>query len=358
MAERKQVTVHYRKFDSSDLGGATLESAFRNAMNESIQGSIFANNYKLRVWRNADDNLFVNYYSNKNENGSSYVFGDLIHFTAGHLQALFDKQNEAPTASVYQMPAPSQKEYIHSLMYWLIKDDHVFVIQSQSLKTEAIENYLTWFLKGKGDLDCQDFISTIPQVVLQSKFDFGENGGDLDDVKQIVIGGVAPASFFTEEVNSVVPAPVIRETVTEVTADQNSSFKASAGWTQALDILQALLGSKANVEKMMQAIPEDTELSVQVHIGYKTKKRKVSREALKDLEVGLRNIPDSELSVFAKSGKLGKDGNVRLHHNASIKLLKVNSGESQIIGSLLDPSDVERAMVQAYNVLLGDGKIE
>ncbi|MCG9060127.1 hypothetical protein LH452_14635 [Laribacter hongkongensis] len=142
-----------------------------------------------------------------------------------------------------------------------------------------------------------------------------------------------------------------------IVADRSSSFRASTGWPQAYDILTALLGSTTDVEKMMETIPEDTELSVQVHIGYKTKKRKVNREALKNIEIGLRNIPDSEISVFAKSVKLGKDGNVRLHHNTSIRLLKVNAGENQIIGSLLDPSDVERAMVEAYNVLLGAGKI-
>ncbi|MCG9060126.1 hypothetical protein LH452_14630 [Laribacter hongkongensis] len=211
MADRKSVTVHYRKFDSSELGDMTLEQAFRNAMYEQIQESTFAHKYRLRVWKNLNDNLFINYFTNKNQDDASYMFGDLIHFTAGHLQALFDKQNDAPTASVYQMPAPSQKEYIHSLMYWLIKDDHIFVIQSQSLKTDSLENYLTWFLKGKGETQCQDFIHTIPKVILQSKFDFGENGGDIDDIKQVVIGGVVPTTTPQPVTNKTFPAKKMRK---------------------------------------------------------------------------------------------------------------------------------------------------
>ena len=109
---------------------------------------------------------------------------------------------------------------------------------------------------------------------------------------------------------------------------------------------------------LLSAVPEDAELNVQVHIGYQTKRRKVNRTALKHLQTGLRNLPDSQLQVRTKGANLASDGTIRLHHSASIRLLRAQDGDSQIIGSLLDPSDVLRAMFEAYSTFLGNGKIQ
>jgi hypothetical protein len=99
-------------------------------------------------------------------------------------------------------------------------------------------------------------------------------------------------------------------------------------------------------------------LNVQVHIGYQTKKRKIDRVALKQLETGLRNLPDSQLQVKSKGARLASDGTIRLNHNASIRLVKAQDGDNQLIGTLLDPVDVLRAMVEAYSNFVANGKIQ
>lgn len=108
----------------------------------------------------------------------------------------------------------------------------------------------------------------------------------------------------------------------------------------------------------MRTVPVDAELNVQVHIGYQTKKRKIDRVALKNLETGLRNLPDSQLQVKSKGSRQGTDGTIRLHHNASVRLVKVQDGDSHLIGTLLDPADVLRAMVEAYSNFVANGKIQ
>jgi hypothetical protein len=83
----------------------------------------------------------------------------------------------------------------------------------------------------------------------------------------------------------------------------------------------------------------------------------VSREALKTLETGLRNIPDSQIYVKGKNGNKATDGMIRLHHDASIRLREIQDGEKRRVGSLLDPDDVLRAMKEAYSLFLANGKI-
>lgn len=343
--ERKPVTIHYRRLaDGTTLGKATLEEKIREAMQAQIGGQHLESRYTLRIWENGEDNFFVNHFYDGQKDNCNLVFGDVIHFTKGHLQALFNAgQKDEPYASVEQMPAPAQKEYIHSLMHWMVKGNHAFVIQSTSLRTETLESYLTWLLTQKSKVVASPF-----QVVLASKFNEEAVGGDLSDIQELIIGGVVahPPSEAPQ-----------KEAASEVMQHGKIETHRTTGWQQAREILATLLGGTANVENMMKGVPGDAELSVEVHIGYKTKKRKVSREGLNQLETGLRNIPDSQLIVRAKNGNKTSDGSIRLHHNASIKLRTIKDGDEVRPGSLLDPADVLRAMQEAYDIFVANGKI-
>ncbi len=85
-------------------------------------------------------------------------------------------------------------------------------------------------------------------------------------------------------------------------------------------------------------------LEVSVHIGYKTRRRKLSRQPM---QKALRNLPEGEITAVGKTGRLsGKD--IRLSYPARVDL----------IGSLLAPNDVARALLEAYDYFVANGKIE
>jgi hypothetical protein len=71
-------------------------------------------------------------------------------------------------------------------MFWMAKGDHVFVIQSISLKTEQWENYLKWLLSTQTTL-----LPAHLAVILSAKFAREMDGRDLDDIQEIVVGGIA-----------------------------------------------------------------------------------------------------------------------------------------------------------------------
>jgi hypothetical protein len=350
--ERKPVTIHYRKFQrDSTYPTATLEQLTITAMNDTVDAVRLRDNYRLRVRTVGDDNFFVNTYMTNGADGNPLVFGDVIHFTKGHLQALFRvAQTISPAAPVQQMPAPAQSEYVHSQMFWMIKGDHVFVLQSISLRTEQCEEYLKWLLSEK--------TQTLPSnlaVVLAAKFDQQFVGGDLDDIQEIVVGGVVAVPPRDTAALPDQNEPVETERIVTSTGEVGAARQ--TGWAQAKEILSTLLGGDANVNQFMQGVPPDADLRVEVHIGYKTRKKQVSRVALRQLETGLRNLPDSQLQVKSKGASMASDGSIRLHHPASIRLIKLQDGNTEKIGSLLDPADVLRAMHEAYHVFLANGKI-
>lgn len=349
---RKSVTIHYRKLENSELlHEMTLDHAVRLAMGKTDTSGIkLADNYRLRILTQGDNNYLINSFNE----GEDYAFGDIVHFTPGHLQALIAAENEqVPAAKVEQMPAPSKREYIHSLMYWMVRGDHVFLIQSQSLKAETVENYFTWLLGEKGGV-----LQSNNQIILSSRLDSASVGGDLEDITEVVVGGVwgRPTEKAPHRSSTPKKSKTHKE-LSETHEEKSISKNLFSNWERLPGILEAFI-APADLKSIMDSIPQDAQLKVDVHIGYKTKKRKVDRRALRELEVGLRNMPDSQLTVVGKGGKRAADGTIMLNHKARVKLYEIQGENGCRPGSLLDPTDVLRAMNEAYMTFRDNGKID
>jgi hypothetical protein len=113
---------------------------------------------------------------------------------------------------------------------------------------------------------------------------------------------------------------------------------------RAVEVLRAIMNNEADVQNLLQSIPQDADLDVSVHIGYKTKRRRVSRAPMQQ---ALRNLPDGEITAVGKHGRLtGND--IRL--SFPVRVLST--------GSLLDPTDVRAKLRAAYDYFVENGKIE
>lgn len=331
MSSRKSLMVHYRRLEDATgaFNGQTLEAAVRGAMQHPVDGGPLADHWKRRAWLipPGDEDTLL---SNVHYDGGDHYFGDLTLYSRGYMQALLREQDDAPILDIEQQPAPAGQEYVHSMMYWLIRNNHALVIQSQSLTSKSLENYLTWLLKERTPI-----IGDTGQVLLESKFDAAEVGGDLEDIREIVVGGTS-----TRLTASATPPLQTRET----TGYQAVADATRTGVDKAREVLLAVMNSESDVMELIASIPEEASLQVSVHIGYKTHKRAVSRAPMQQ---ALRNLPDGEITAIGKSGKLiGND--IRLTHPVSVLRQ----------GSLLDPEDVKRALNQAYTYFVENGKID
>jgi hypothetical protein len=262
---------------------------------------------------------------NLHHDGADHYFGD--QYTKGFMQALLSETN-TPTLHVEQQPPPRGKEYVHSIMYWLVVNSHVLMIQSKSLGSKQLEEYFTWLLK-----DQTKAVGPTGQVLLQAKFDADEVGGDLDDIREIIVGGMAAAR------------PLLKEAETVRDVERFRELKTHKTWAErANDVLRAIMNNEADVQKLLESVPEEAKLEVDVHIGYRSTKRLVSRAPMQQ---ALRNIPDGEITAIGRDGRMtGND--IRLSHKANV--LK--------IGSLLDPKDAMRALREAHKYFVDNGKID
>lgn len=329
---RQPVTVHYRRLADATgaFGKLTLEAAVRKAMNSQSDGGKISAHWKRRAWLvppSSEETLLMNLHND----GGTYYFGDLTLYSKGYMQALLAEVPDVPSLSVEQQAPPKGKEYIHSMMYWMAIKNHVLMIQSRSLASKQLEQFLTWLLK-----DRSAAISPTGHVILQAKFDASDVGGDLNDIKEIIVGGRAtnvPSTAVTQQAGA---APDEKT--------KYSDLGTRKPWpTRAMEVLRAVMNNEADVQKLLESVPEGANLDISVHIGYKAK-REVSRAPMQE---ALRNLPEGEITAIGPHGRMtGND--IRLSHPANV--LKS--------GNLLDPTDVIRALREAYQFFVDNGKID
>lgn len=215
------------------------------------------------------------------------------------------------------------------MMYWMVFGNHVLTIESRSLSTKHLERYLTWLLKEQTDQ-----MGANGQVLLTAKFDSKEVGGDLEDLRKIIVGGTGVIDALSEQ-----PFEQVREVAEHVDLDAWRSWG-----SRAMNVLRAVMSNEARVQELVRSIPDEADLDVSVHIGYKAKKRLVTRAPMQQ---ALRNLPEGEITAIGKHGTMtGKD--IRLSFPVSVLFN----------GSLLELDDVRKKLKSAYTYFVENGKID
>lgn len=312
----------------------TLETAICEAMGASDSRGRLDKHWKSRAFvmppRN-EDTYLMNLFADE---GNAF-YGDLTLYTSGFMQALLKQEEDAPMLSVEQRPPPKDSEYIHSMMHWMAIGNHLLAIQSRSLTAKSLESYLTWLVKDKTGV-----VESSAQVILNAKFDKDEMGGDLDDISEIIVGGTgAIEAGATHDSFSVDGAEGLQ------TVEAFSDVGSKKTWGErAVAVLRAIMSNEADVQELLESIPSEADLDVSVRIGYKSRKKKISRAPMQQ---ALRNLPEGEVVAKGRFGKsTGKD--IRLSYPVRVLMQ----------GSLLDPQDARAKLRSAYNYFVENGKID
>ncbi|WP_420725639.1 hypothetical protein [Hwanghaeella sp. LZ110] len=344
--DKKYATVHYRRLrrDPGVFPDMSLAAAIAKAMETKHKNGVrFKSNWQLRVCpvpNNPDNRRFINDF----DENDGIVFGNLCLFTPGQLQALLEVENEilggrderAPIESVgiSEDKAPDGTEYLHGIAYWLIVEDHFFIIQHISIQTKAMEEYFQWLLKDQASV-----LSDGEFVELQAAFDVSTVGGDLQDVQSIEIGGLVPETI-SEVDEKIIGKDVEHKTLL-------TDIKAKFG--NALKVIEDVLGPM-EAKKIIESMPPDAALEVNVNIGYRAIKRKFEKEFMRNIASAVRNLPDGEVQIRGRDGKI-RGNEARLHANMPFNRIRENS-------MLLDLGDTRYQLLKVYTRFVEDGKIK
>ncbi|MFN3224737.1 MAG: hypothetical protein ACE360_00610 [Hyphomicrobiales bacterium] len=344
----KRCKIHYRRLrrDNGQFPQETLSKAIRLALDHSNQGESIRNSVNLRIADAPRQEGFQRFVNDFHE-AEDYVFGDICLFSPGQMQALLQLSADSGHTTldevirawtIAESRAPDGHEYLHAISYWLVIGDHFYQIQHVALQSKAMEEYLTWLLRDQSSVIGKD-----QYVELQSEFDRDQIGSDLGDVKSVEIGGLVP-----ETVNSPAEVTAADGKVVEYEAHERLADQIAAQWSKATQIIRDILGD-VEADKLLDQMPPDAALEVTVNIGYRSTKRKFSKEFMGNLASGLRNAPDGELRVRGRDGEI-KGDDARLSADMTIRKMSDTSG-------LLDLEHALSQMLEVHKRFLHDGKI-
>ena len=211
-----------------------------------------------------------------------------------------------------------------------------------NLQAKAMEEYLTWLLRDRSGV-----IGTEQSVLLQWKFDRAQIGDD--ELSSIEIGGLMPETFHSAPPEGIVGAADLGKSETEDVATRESvGERIAKTFDKARQVLVDLIG-EVETDKIIETMPPEASLDVRVNIGFKSTKRKLRREAMNNLETGLRHIADGEVIARGKHGEIRGD-DARLSMDMNVKCISDHS-------SLLDPAHAFDQMLEVHRRFVHDGKL-
>jgi len=350
----KRVKIHYRKLiRTGDIfPQESLRDRIVAAMDTRLgNGTVVRERASNRVAGVPDQPGFERMLNTYHAEGD-YVFGTICLFSPGQLQALLkvaDDAGQHPNLAdvlaqleIAEAAAPQGHEYVHGMSYWMATDDHFYLIQHVTLQSKAMEEYLTWLLR-----DHTNAIGQRHAVMLQWKFDRAQVGDD--ELSSIEIGGLMPQTVRPPAPDFSASARDAAEGQTDV-VDMRETLgeRVASTFDKARQVLVDLIG-ELETDKIIENMPPEAALDVRVNIGFKAKKQKLRREAMANLETGLRNIADGEVIARGKNGEVRGD-DARLSMDMGVKRISDNSG-------LLDPAHAFQQMQEVHRRFLHDGKL-
>lgn len=272
-------------------------------------------------------------FINSPRKSAGFQFGTIVSYSSSvhHLAIEIALDKEKDEVDVSKIPPPEGQTFIETPLYFAIRDNHVVIIQSTSLRADAFRRHLNWLLRAAGvfqDNQSLELDDTIPE---ETKKKMGKN-----PVKSITL----QAPFF-----ETAAAPVASRTQPGVI----EKFKVATG--MGLDLLKGVL-TKQQFEGLrtdqMQDVP-DVQVKLEIKIvGKKKENKSADQSIMRDIMKTMQHIENAD-AVNAEVEGVGtiKGTHMRVHDHRGILS----------IDGVLNTSDAYETMRSWLEHLLSSGSV-
>lgn len=313
--EKKRKSVHYKLATISNQT-ETLQSLLEQALSA---GSDAHRALRRMEYTNPDDESVCRLINHHTIHQGMF-FGQLVRFEAGRGQVLMTLDDQASEYSIDTITSDAvaedeepdhetdvekvkrRREFIDSILYFGVLDNHIVVMQSQALTTRDLEAHLGWLLG-----TCLTLMARNSALILQDKItEAVRDRVQKSPVKTVSIGTPIETREEQEEGRAAGDEP------------EAKGVKWIPGGTGA-DILSAALGTdwfnKLNLEDSL----DEANLQVQLKVTYLRKTSKTGQKMLDNIAASMRHSHDDDVVVELTDGGQLKGGEVRLNGKLSVQ---------------------------------------
>jgi hypothetical protein len=269
-------------------------------------------------------------FINSPRSAAGFQFGVLVLYSPSiyHMVLSTAADTVKDELDVSKLPPPAGKQFMEAPLYFAIRDNHVVVLQSKTLRVDALEAHLNWLLNKAGGIDEKQRVSLSDTIPLEIAKKLQKNS-----VKKITLR----APFFE--------APAQPERVGE---KFSRSVKAATGI--GLDLLRGILSpsqfSALKVEDMTDV--DDIQLNLEIKVVGHKKTDRTGKDVMRSLMNAVRHVDDADF-VHAEIDGIGtvKGNDMRIHDFRAI----------QSIDGVLVTADAFETMRLWVETLVDKGRI-
>ncbi|KRW04683.1 hypothetical protein [Aeromonas veronii] len=333
--EKKNKTIHYKRAVISNTS-STLQELLEDALLNK-DSDVF-NAVKRKEFINSDSDYCR--LINRKQKYNGIFFGQLVLWEPGKSQTYIKLDENSESYDIQPMSSEDikdsreselankiQKEFINSILYFGVFDNHVVVLQSASLRVRELETHLSWFLG-----TCCNSISAESVLILKDK-PTEETIKKIEalPVKTVKLG--APVGTYEEikerpsDEIKMVPA------VEGKTTYQPKNIK----WVPkgiGVDVVRALMNAGIFEKVSLEDALDDANLKVSLEISYLRKTTASGQKMLDNLATSLRHMEDSDVRIELQGGGTLRGEDLRLSGNINV----------QTFNGLVDENDLYRQM--------------
>lgn len=305
--ETKQKNLYYKKVKFSN-GANNLQQLLK-------QGLIKRKKVGERSEKLGDEDLNGFRFINSHRNQQGMLFGNFIFYEPGLNRLLLTVDLDKDELSVEQIAPPKQKdgkrqEFLDSILYFGIQDNHLVLLQSPSLKARDFQNYLNWFLSEHKIIseDEQLIFADEPKPATKSalkKF----------PVRSIHIG------FDVFQDGDPKEKPQVTQKTKKI---------AQLNKETGIRVLREILGNKLDKYKELREALKEPDLRVGIEVKYSKRTKKDEGEFLNEIATSFSNLPAEDFKVNLKGGGELKGSEFKLYSSVSIRVLGGHVDQSDL----------------------------
>lgn len=306
----KRKTIHYKKVV---IGKNTpsLQALLTEALTNTESLAYKANNRREQINQDDDGFRLINHHKTQN----NMIFGQLVLFETGKSQAFLTLDDDAEFYSIDAITSAvldessaeakqKKKEFVDSMLYFGVHENHLVVMQSSALSSRELEVHLAWLLGGlvKSLGDNAIILQDKPSAAVIKKI-------EKSPVKSIKIG--TPIEIETQ---SDADKELIKPD--QNTAQKIKFFPKGMG----ASILGAVLGEKWFEPLNLNDSLDDANIKVSLEVTYLRKTTLQGQKIIDNIATSLRHLDEADVMIVLNGGSSIKGGELKLSGKINIKM--------------------------------------
>lgn len=328
-SESRNKTIHYKRAVITNCN-LTLQNLLKTAF--SKQGNAAKAKQRREVLNQDDESCrLINHH--KDYNGM--LFGQLIFFEPGRSQVLITLDDDAEYYEIDAITPNSidkennesdkikkRREFVDSMLYFGVLDNHIVLIQSASLRARELEAHLAWLLGS-----CSQVMDKNSALILQDK----PSEETITKIERSPVKTVHLGTPVESRLETNTPEPKA-----ELSAPKEGLAK-KVKWIpcgMGANVIQAALGTDWFERLDLDSSLDEANLQVTLEITYLRKTTSNGQKMLDNIATSLRHIEDADVKIELHGGGTIKGTDLKLTGTVSVKS---NNG-------LVDESDLFHQM--------------